>query len=112
MRDRGRPASSWTIPLVFSVLYGVWAALHWPRFFYAPETRELFWYKPEGIRVMGWYGRLTMAAIAGIALGAILAVVASRFPESWRRAGPWVAAIATVASLIFIAVRQSLHWIV
>ena len=112
MQDRSRPAFSWTIPLVFSALYGVWAALRLPRFFYAPETREVFWYKPEGIRVMGWYGRVAMAGIAAIVLGTILAVLVRRMPESWRLAGPWIAAVATIGAMAFIAIRQTLTWIV
>ncbi len=111
MQDHRWPASTWTVPLAFALLYALWPALGLPRFFYAPQTREVFWHRPEDVVLMGWYGRLTMAAVAAAVVGGAVARLIDRRPAPWQRLGPWIAAGGVLFALIAAAVSEITRWI-
>lgn len=111
MTDRRWPALTWTIPLVFALAYALWPILGMPRPHYAPETREiLFGQKPQDIMTMGWYGRVLMAALVALVLGAPAGWLISRRAPSWQRLGPWIAAAVVLLAMIIAAVREIVHW--
>ena len=111
MENNRRRASTWLIPLVFAILYALWPILGLPRPYYAPEGRDLFWSKPSGVLVMGWYGRLLMAGVAAIVLGSPLAWWLNRRPKPWHRFGPWLAAVGVVMGLVITAVYEIARWV-
>ncbi len=111
MKRRSVPAVAWTIPLAFAAFYALWPRLDLPRFYYAPETREVFWHKPENAVVMGWYGRLTMATLAGVVLGALLVPVTARLSMPWQNRGPYVAAGVTLGAMVLTAIDETVRWI-
>jgi len=112
MKDGKVPAVTWTIPLIFSVLYALWPILRLPRFYYAPETREIFWHKVEGMLLMGWYGRAVLACVAGVILGLLLALLVKRLPARWQARGPWIGGVGVVAAMALTAVWEIYRWMV
>ncbi|UCD29757.1 MAG: hypothetical protein JSV03_04545 [Planctomycetota bacterium] len=103
-------AVTWTIPLTFVLFYALWPLLGLPRFYYAPQTREIFWHKIEGIVLTGWYGRLAMAGLTGVVLGALLALAVMPLPASRQKTGPWIAVAAVLAAMIITAIQEIRHW--
>ena len=110
MKNQFVPASTWTIPLVFAVLYALWPVLGLPRPYYAPETREIFWSRPDGVVLMGWYGRFMMAALVSLPVGGLLARLARRCPESWQKRGPWIAAAGIAGAMVLTAGYEVVRW--
>ena len=110
MDNRHPSPVTWTIPLCCVLCYAFWPILELPLPLYAPELRQIFWSKPDDVLLMGWYGRFLMAAIAGIPAGFVLALLSRRLSATVHKAGPWLAAAATILAMTLTAVHEINKW--